>query len=172
MKLYFLRHGIAEDADAGILSWGVPAVSEMTDFNRRLTAEGLKEMRAVAQGMRKLELRFDVILASPLVRARQTAEIVARGLNAERRLQEEPRLACGCGFGPLVQMVDGHGPRAHVLLVGHEPDFSTLVHELTGGAVRMGKASLACVDCPEVTRGGGELRWLLKADHLALIGES
>ena len=161
MKLFFLRHGIAEDGRPGT-----------RDFDRRLTDEGVAQMRGVARGLRALDLEPEVILTSPVVRARQTAEIAAEELSAAGRLQVEQRLACGCRFQDLAQMVDGHGPKARILLVGHEPDLSAMVRSLSGGCVHMGKASLACVECADVATGSGELRWLLKAEHLCLIGES
>lgn len=159
MKLYFLRHGIAEDGGPGL-----------RDADRRLTAAGVEQMKAVARGIRQLGLEPDRILTSPLVRARQTAEHVAAELGAEGKLQVEPRLACGCDFSSLAAMLGGTAPKAKVLLVGHEPDFSSLIRALTGGEVRVGKATLACVDCLNLRPGEGELRWLLKAEHLCRIG--
>jgi phosphohistidine phosphatase len=161
MRVYFLRHGIAEDRHPN-----------GTDFDRRLTDEGIAEMEAVARGIHRLELRFDVILASPLVRARQTAEIVARELGAEAVLREARRLASGAGFGDLQHLLEGQPAKAHVLLVGHEPDFSGFVARLTGGGrVKMKKAGLACVDTAAVEPGAGELRWLLNPDHFRKLME-
>lgn len=159
MRLYFLRHGIAEDRHPG-----------GSDHSRRLTPEGVEEMERVSRGMQALGLDFDLILTSPLTRARETAGIVARTLRAEECLREEPRLACGCRLGDLQSVLTHCAGKSRVLLVGHEPDFSTLASALTGGSrVRMKKASLACVatDLPEP--GRGELRWLLEAEQLGRI---
>lgn len=156
MKLYFLRHGIAEDRSA-----------DGSDAGRRLTSEGIEEMHRVAAGIRTLDLELTVLLASPLVRARETAEIVARTLDVPGKLREEPLLASGCDVQAIAHAVEELAPKARVLLVGHEPDFSEAISDLIGGgSVRMKKASLACVDWPTRRVGGGELRWLLTADQL------
>jgi phosphohistidine phosphatase len=129
-------------------------------------------MQGVSRGLKALGLRPDAILHSPLVRARETAQIVAETLGLQDRLHEEPGLACGCRLRDLQQMLDDRAHLNHILLVGHEPDFSTLTSTLIGGGnVRMKKASLACVDAPGVAPGAGELRWLWEAPHLALLGE-
>jgi phosphohistidine phosphatase len=160
MRLYFLRHGIAEDRRP-----------DLPDARRRLTSEGVEEMKNVARGMRALDLRFDALFTSPLARARETAEIVAEALKAEERLREEPLLASGCDFGDVAGALQGLPDRSHVLLVGHEPDFSALISDfIGGGAVRMKKAALACVDAPALRPGAGELRWLLNPEHLSRVG--
>jgi phosphohistidine phosphatase len=161
MRLFFLRHGIAEDRAPG-----------QSDFQRRLTQEGVEEMEGVGKGMRKLDLRLDLILTSPLVRARETAEIAAKTLDLEKALKIEERLASGCGFSDLQQALSGVPDQARALLVGHEPDFSEFVgHLIGGGAVRMKKASLACLDVDRVQPGYGCLRWLLEAEQMVRIGE-
>lgn len=159
MHLYFLRHGIAEDRQPGL-----------RDYDRKLTPEGIAEMERVGHGMQALGLQFDAILTSPLVRARETAEIAARQLGQEDRLREEPRLASGARFGALQSSLEGLRGGSHVLLVGHEPEFSLFVSLLTGGSeVRMKKASLACLETRAVEPGAGELRWLLEAGQLGRI---
>lgn len=162
MKLYFLRHGIAEDGRLGL-----------SDRDRRLTTAGIAEMEGVAKGLMALGLRPDAILHSPLVRARETARIVATGLDLVSHLHEEPGLACGCRLRDLEQMLNHRAKLQHVLLVGHEPDFSTLVATLIGGGnVRMKKASLACVDTSTAAPGAGELRWLWEAPQLVRLGDA
>ena len=158
MRLYFLRHGIAEERAPG-----------KPDAARKLTDEGIAEMERVGQGLHALGLEFDAILTSPLVRARETAEIAAAALQAADRLKEEPTLASGAGFDDLQEALAEQPERARVLLVGHEPDFSGFVEALTGGRVRIKKASIAFVDAHRVEPGMGELRWLLEAEHLGRI---
>jgi phosphohistidine phosphatase len=160
MRLFFLRHGIAEDRGPG-----------KSDFQRRLTEEGLKEMDGVGKGMRRLNLGLDLVLTSPLVRARETAEIAAKALDLEKALKTEERLASGCNFADLQQALSGVPDQSRVLLVGHEPDLSEFVgHLIGGGSVRMKKASLACVDVDAVQPGYGCLRWLLEAEQMVQIG--
>lgn len=158
MKLYLLRHGIAGEYRPGA-----------DDRLRPLTPEGIREMEAAARGMKALSLRLDAVITSPLVRARQTAEIAAAALDLLPVLREDPRLAGGGYFG-LSELLAALAAEHRVLLVGHEPDMSSVIGTLTGGSVRMKKASLALVDLPAVQPGRGELRWLLEAEHLCRIG--
>jgi phosphohistidine phosphatase len=160
MKLYFLRHGIAQDHAPGL-----------RDADRRLTPVGVDEMRGVGRGMAALDLRFDVILTSPLARARETAALAAEALGCPDAVREVRGLACGCGLDELATALAGQAHDARVLLVGHEPDFSELISLLIGGgAVRMKKASLAYVEAALLAPGACELRWLLNAAHLLRIG--
>lgn len=160
MRVYFLRHGEAGDRD----TWAGP------DEERPLTDAGGAQMRKVARGLRALKPRVGEVLTSPLVRARQTAEIVARKLKVEVR--EEPALAAGCTFEALAQVIGAHAPdaadpRAGLLLVGHEPDFSTAVRCLIGqdgnAAIALGKGGLCRVDL-EVDPGAEGFAW--DAEHL------
>src|SRR5215468_8844575 len=96
MELYVLRHGIA--ADMGPEGSG--------DAGRPLTEEGIAKMREEARGLLQLGLRLDVLLSSPLVRARQTAEIVGRALNIE--IQLAAALAPGCDLARLGGLLAEH----------------------------------------------------------------
>lgn len=162
MKIYFLRHGDAEERQPGL-----------SDAQRQLTAAGIEEMRAVGKGMAALDLRLDTILTSPLIRAAQTAGLAAEALGLMDHLREDQRLASGARFADLDHALQDEKPTARVLLVGHEPDFSSLIAELIGGGnVRIKKAALACVDVTSVSRGAGELRWLLEPEQLVQLGGS
>jgi phosphohistidine phosphatase len=156
MELYFLRHGKAVDA---------PGPDAPDDFSRPLTDKGIEEMEAEAKALQALGIEPDVILTSPLVRAKQTAEIVARRLGLKKRLIETDALAPGCELNRLAKLLDEHRSANSLLLVGHEPDFSTLVAELIGtkpSAVELKKGGLALVELkPPVRRGGGVLHWLV-----------
>jgi phosphohistidine phosphatase len=150
MELYFLRHGIA--AEVG------PAGSG--DAGRPLTKEGIAKMRAVAHGLRQLGVRPDVLLSSPFVRAHETAEIVARELGLKLHLAEE--LAPGCDLAQLFALLGQHRAAVCVMVVGHEPDFSAMVGELTGGSrLLMKKGGLARVDLELLEERAGTLAWLL-----------
>ena len=94
MNLFLLRHGLAvERAEFHFAS----------DHLRPLTPKGKRQLRKIATAMRAMELRFDVILSSPLVRARQTAEIVAADLKLEKRLVFADELKPGGDAKKLVQ---------------------------------------------------------------------
>ena len=150
MELYFLRHGIA--ADEGPAGMG--------DAGRPLTKDGIAKMQAGARGMRRLGLRLDALLSSPLVRAHETAAIIARELGLELQLADE--LAPGCDIEQLFALLGEHRAADSVMLVGHEPDFSSLIGALTGGSqVLMKKGGLGRVDIERLEHGAGTLTWLL-----------
>lgn len=121
-----MRHGIAVDR-------GEPGFAE--DAARPLTGKGRRQLRQIAPGLRRLAGRLDWILSSPLVRARQTAEIIAAELNLEKRLEFSNALAPGGAPALLLRQL-GRAKSApdKLLLVGHEPDLSRFVSLLlTGG---------------------------------------
>ena len=155
MKLYILRHG-----EAG---FGAP------DSQRKLTAVGEQEVLAVGRLLRRRQVRFDAIISSDLARAIQTAEIVANELNAVDRIRPEPILGHGCSLDDVRTVLRDLASDATVLLVGHEPNWSRLISDLTGGAVRMATGGLARVDAFALRPGAGELRWL--APPAVLTGE-
>ncbi len=149
MRLYFMRHGIADWPD-----WD-PA----RDHERPLTKEGVKKLRAQARALAQLDLKIDAVLASPYTRAYQTADIVAGKLGLE--VKTEPLLAPGFTREKLAEIVKAFDDAQSLLLVGHEPNFSTVIAELTGGGrVQMKKGTLARVDVNRELQG--ELVWLLQ----------
>ena len=150
MELYFLRHGIA--ADVGPEGSG--------DAGRPLTSKGIERVKEEARGLRRLDVRPDMLLASPLVRARQTAEIVRHALGLEARIVDA--LAPGCDIARLRELLGEYRSAERVMLVGHEPDFSELVGALSGGSrIQLKKGGLARVDLEAIEEGAGMLIWLL-----------
>jgi phosphohistidine phosphatase len=140
--IWLLRHAEAER--------GSP------DAERPLTEKGVEQSRAAGAALAALGVEIDACLSSPKVRAAETARIVCEAIGVEVRL--EPKLA----GGPFdaEQLAAGLG---EVLLVGHDPDFSTAVHDLTGAQVRMKKGGIAGVDA-------GELIVLLRPKELRALG--
>jgi phosphohistidine phosphatase len=150
MILYFLRHGLAGDSS----TW------QGDDQERPLTSRGTKQMEASALALTKLEINVDVVLSSPLKRAVQTANIVAKALDLEV-LQDE-RLAYGFSLENLSQIISDNTQASALLLVGHEPDFSNVISALTGGSeIVMKKGGVARVDLMEGGELKGQLVWLL-----------
>ena len=152
MILYFLRH-----ADAG-------AAGPNGDDTRSLTDAGVSALRAAAPLWSRLNLRPDVVLTSPLPRAVQTAELACEAIGGSPIIDE--RLAPGASWGDLARAMAAAGDARRVLFVGHEPDLSRAIAELSGAAsVRMRKGGLACLEfygTPEP--GGGEIAWLIDPD--------
>lgn len=143
--IWLLRHADAADAADG-----------QPDSERPLTDKGRRQAEAAGAALTRLEVTFDACLASPRVRARDTAAIVCAALGLE------PRIADELSGGPFdaEALAAAHGPR--VLLVGHEPDLSEAVLELTGARVVMKKCGLAAVE-------DGELLLLLRPAELRAI---
>jgi len=152
LQLYFLRHGQAGNRH----EW------KRDDAARPLTVEGKKRMAREAAGIRTLGLHLDLIISSPLVRAYQTAQIVARGQGEAIRLILDDRV--GPGFGPmhLAAILGEHRRAQGIMLVGHEPDFSETISQVTGGSLLvMKKGGLAYVELDDPTSRQGRLVWLL-----------
>ena len=125
MELYVLRHGLAADkSDARYLN----------DRDRPLTLEGRKTTRALARRLRTLKWSFDLILTSPLIRARQTAELTASPLRSKSKLHVTEHLAPEGEMAALIREINSARPRAEsILLVGHEPYLSELISILLSG---------------------------------------
>jgi phosphohistidine phosphatase len=150
--LYFLRHG-----DAG-------SPSATHDDARELTDGGVAALRAATRLWQRLNLRPDVVISSPLARAVQTARIFCDGFGGVPIVDEG--LRPGASWGQLARAMSRHPDARRVMFVGHEPDLSSAIVELTGAAsVRMRKGGLACVEFYGVPEpGGGEIAWLLDPD--------
>lgn len=125
MDLYILRHGLAADKDD-------PRYPK--DEDRPLTEEGQKKTLAVARRMKHIGLTFDLILSSPLARARQTAEITASVLGCKNRLKFTPHLAPEGSKESLVRFLKSQKPTPkRPMLVGHEPYLSEFISTLLVG---------------------------------------
>lgn len=159
MRCYFLRHGAAVDAG----EWSG------SDFDRPLTAQGRERITQAAKTIAALRLNLGVIITSPLVRAKQTAEIVAKRMKLQDHLVEDARLGGGFGLSQLGEILAERRAADAVMLVGHEPAMSRIAGELVGGAnVEFKPGSLACVDVPEPASLQGALLWLVPAKIFAL----
>ncbi len=136
----------------------------MADDERLLTDDGIAALRSAAPLWRRLNLRPDVVLTSPLARARQTADLFCEAIGGEPTADDG--LRPGASWGNLARAMSAHPDARRVLFVGHEPDLSSAIAELSGaGSVRMRKGSLACLEFYGVPEpGAGELAWLLDPD--------
>jgi phosphohistidine phosphatase len=158
MKLFFLRHGLADRS-----AWSG------SDYERPLTPYGKERMRAEAETIARLDLGLDAILTSPLTRASQTAEIAADRLSLLDRLVEDERLSPGFDRADLLAMLEDHDEADSLMFVGHEPDFSWTIESIIGGgSVVCKKGSLARVDLTDAGELSGELVWLIPPKALAL----
>lgn len=151
MIVYFLRHADAEP-DAG------------RDFDRKLTAKGLEQAEKAGRFMHRNGLVPDLVITSPVVRARQTAKIVVRHLG-DADLVEERWLACGMTPESCLRELSAWQKHRAVLLVGHEPDFSEAIAALVAlfrpDTIQIRKASLTAIELPEAVAGAGRLQFLV-----------
>src|SRR5580704_12068610 len=125
-------------------------------------------MAAVAKRLAKLECHLDAIITSPLLRAKQTAEIVAGVLGLRECLTEDTRL--GGEFGPdrLREILREHSDADALMLVGHEPSMSETVGRAVGGArIDFKKGAIACVEIVDLGSLRGELLWMAPPKLLA-----
>jgi phosphohistidine phosphatase len=154
IDLYIVRHGIAVDP-------GTPGIS---DDERTLTAKGEKRMRQIARGLRKLDLKLDRIVTSPLPRARTTAEIIADALRARELLETTNVLQTGSSAATVHRWLRGR-PEERLMIVGHNPTLSDLVSLLVLGSIQpqicdLKKGGIAALTRTVPTKDLYDLNWL------------
>jgi phosphohistidine phosphatase len=156
IELHFLRH-----ADAGD-----PMAWTGDDADRPLSDKGRKQADRLGRFLAGLGFAPDAIITSPKVRAAQTAEIVAEHLGINATVDD--RLAGALDLGTLDSLLDDAGDPARPVVVGHDPDFSDLVSELSGASsLLLRKGALARIDIDRPLKPGtGTLRWLVPPDLL------
>ena len=166
MELFLLRHGLAVER-------GTRGFED--DSSRPLTAKGRRQMRKIAAAMKKIEADFDLILSSPVLRAKQTAEIVANGLKLQKRLKFSNALAPGGTAAVLMRQLEREKPAPkRTLLVGHEPDLSHLVSLLVAGGPQLQmdfkKGGLCKLEAGKLRAGKcATLAWLLTPKQMKLM---
>lgn len=156
IELYLVRHGLA--AERG------PKYPD--DTLRPLTPEGVKKFASSVPGLLELEVVIDFVLTSPLVRARDTATLLAAGLKPKPAIAEVAALAPGGRHQAIVECIKSHAAKRHrrLALVGHEPDLGELAARLLGarGIIQFKKGAVCAIDLDGATPGGpGTLRWHL-----------
>lgn len=157
MKLYILRHGDAAEH-------GDPRYKET---ERPLTPKGIQRTKQLAHALRQMEISFDAILSSPLIRARQTAEIVARGLKLDK-VEFSEHLAPSGSMEKLAEQIRFLRPLpANVLVVGHEPYLSGFISLLCVGGpnlpIKLKKGALCRLEVDTLSCGKcATLEWLLQ----------
>jgi phosphohistidine phosphatase len=167
MEIFILRHGIA-------IAHGAPGY-EKNDDARPLTPKGKKQLRKNSAALKKMKLDFDLILSSPLPRAKETAKIIAEKLKLKKRLRFSHALKPGGGEKKLVQELIDLKPAAQkILLVGHEPDLSGLLSRLLTGNAQMktdfAKGGLAKLEIEKLRDGKcATLAWLLTPAQMKLM---
>jgi phosphohistidine phosphatase len=151
-QLWLLRHGEAEPHGA------------REDSERRLTERGEEQARAAGRALAAIEVVFQHVFTSPKVRARDTARLACEALGCEP--VEHPPLASGFSAEDARELLLGVGAEERILIVGHEPDLSQVVHDLTGGRIDMKKGGVAAI---RLEGSRGELIVLLRPRELARL---
>jgi phosphohistidine phosphatase len=151
-QLWLLRHGDA-----------VPHGSK-PDFQRELTEKGEAQARAAGAALTRLGCAFAACYSSPKVRARDTARLACEGLGVD--VQEVDVAAGDFDAGDARDLLLAHAEDDRILVVGHEPDFSQIVHDLTGARVSFKKGGVAAI---RMERKDGLLLLLLQPPELAAV---
>ncbi len=165
MKLILMRHALAEERSSRYPD----------DALRPLSKAGRRKHRAVIEGLRRMGVDFDDIVSSPLVRARQTAQITAEVYGKDEDVEETDTLGSGFSVAALSSFLEGCDESATVLCVGHEPDFSTfaahLLHASGDVEIDFKKSGVMGLDLPEGPGPGkAVLLYFLKPGHMAQLG--
>jgi phosphohistidine phosphatase len=151
-QLWLLRHGDAEPHEA------------VEDAQRRLTGRGERQSEAAGRALAQLGVEFAAAYASPRVRALETAQLACDALGVEPVVHEP--LSGGFDRDDALGLMAGHDEDARVLVVGHEPDFSQVVHDVTGARIDLKKGGVAAV---RLRSGSGELMVLLRPRELETL---
>ena len=163
-ELYLIRHGIAAERGENYPD----------DTKRPLTAEGIQKLRREGKALVSLDVSFDVILTSPLVRTRQTAETIASVFRTAPPIINVQALAPGGTHNAIVDELSRQHRRHHIAIVGHEPGIGELAARLMGlrRALDFKKGAICRIDVAALPPAGpGQLRWFLTPRILRKIGK-
>ena len=163
-SLYLIRHAVAAD----------PSPAYATDAVRPLTEEGIERWRQQVRGLRTLDVEVEMILTSPYVRCRQTAEILAEGLPGPPAVIVFDALRPGGRIGDVLDGVGDYRQAGALALVGHEPSIGSLAAQLMGapGTIPFKKGAVCRIDVETFPpRGAGQLVWLLPPKVLRRLGQ-
>jgi phosphohistidine phosphatase len=154
LELYLVRHGIAEDRGE---DWP-------DDSKRPLTSSGIVKLRKEARGLVALGVTFDQIITSPLVRTRQTADVLAEVLKGKPPIATSDALAPAGTPAAVIQEIGRHARKPRIALVGHEPNLGELAAQLLGAKapLEFKKGGICRIDFDvPPPKGVGALRWFV-----------
>lgn len=164
MRILIVRHAIAVDR-------AEPAHADQPDEARPLTPKGRRRMRRAARGLHRLLPDLDVLATSPLVRARQTAELLGRAYGLHDAPATVAALVPDTPLAEVRDWLNAQDGGATIALVGHEPQLSRLIAWLIADReqpftelTRGGACLLEC-DAP-IVEGTARMAWLLRAGQL------
>lgn len=154
LELYLVRHGVAEDRGE---DWP-------DDSKRPLTSGGIAKLRKEARGLVALGVTIDQIITSPLVRTRQTADVLAEILKNKPPIALSDALAPAGTPAAVIQEIGRHARKTRIALVGHEPNLGELAAQLIGAKapLEFKKGGICRIDFEVLPpKGVGALRWFV-----------
>ena len=163
MDIYFLRHASA----------GSHKTSVAADERRPLDADGIQQCVTVGRALTAMGIKVDVVISSPLKRAQQTAELVAREIGYDDRIEISDALRPDADYRAFEQLLQTNAKRDEIMVVGHNPSLSEFVSLLISGgashtAVELKKAAIAKVP---VDGNSPSLQWCLTAKAVRTLQE-
>ena len=164
LELYLVRHGVAAERGK---EWP-------DDSKRPLTTDGIARLRRSARGLNAIGVSFDQIVTSPLVRTRQTADVLAEELKGKPPIVTADALAPAGSSAAVMQELAKHVRLARVALVGHEPNLGELAAQLIGARtpIEFKKGGMCRIDFDTLPpKGGGMLRWFHTPKMLRKLGD-
>jgi phosphohistidine phosphatase len=163
IELFIVRHAIA--AERG------PNYPD--DRERPLTNDGIARFKQAVEGLKDFDAKVELVLTSPLVRARHTAELLVAGVAGKPRLETLDALAPGGRMSQVMEAVSRYAKRAsHIAIVGHEPDLGELAARYlrARGTIEFKKGAVCCIELDgAMPAGPGTLKWLLPPRALRKI---
>lgn len=162
LELYLIRHGVAAERGEDYPD----------DSKRPLTGSGMSKLRQEAKALNELEVCFDVIITSPLVRTKQTAEIIAGTLKEKPQVVTSDSLAPAGTPAAVMQELARHAKKGRIALVGHEPNLGELAARLIGAKspIQFKKGAICRIDFDVLPpKSLGQLQWFLTPRMLRSI---
>ena len=163
LQLYLIRHGVAAERGEDYPD----------DSKRPLTSSGINRLRKEAKALDALEIGFDHIVASPLVRTRQTADVFAETLKSKPSVSVSDAMAPAGTPAAVIQELGKHMRKGRIALVGHEPNIGELAARLIGARtpLEFKKGAICCIEFEVFPpKGIGQLRWFAPPRMLREIG--
>ena len=161
-ELYIIRHGLAEERGE---AWP-------DDTKRPLTEDGMARLRRASRSLARVGVAIDVVLTSPLVRTRQTAEIFAAAFSPHPAIVTTDTLVPGASTAGVIAELEKHARKKRIAIVGHEPGIGDLAARLAGMRREMEfkKGAICRIDVDALPPSGpGDLRWMLTTKILRSI---
>jgi phosphohistidine phosphatase len=163
IELYLIRHGVAAERGENYPD----------DTKRPLTQRGIQRLQREGKALVALDVAFDVILTSPLVRTRQTADTLADAFRARPQIVNADSLAPGGSHSAIIDDLAKHARKKRIAVVGHEPGIGELAARLIGlrRPIEFKKGTVCRIDVKSLPPvGPAQLRWLLTPRILRKLG--